>query len=555
MVKFSFIALASALAAVSGASAAKPVAKKTIKLGNRNLRRGDAATEALLKKATPYKGKKTGAKKVNRRAEEEEFEIDGSYSLQFSECVDIKTMDEDLFDEDIISYVQAGKIVAAKSYVLFHVCSQDTCYLESDDDLYLVDLPTYLTNVATYHANKRNDYCEACEEFEETCNPEEEEEEEVEEEEEEEAEGEEEEEEDKDEEEGEENEGEEEGEENEGEEGEDRRKLKKTKRKTKKRKLAKGKRAAINRKLANKEYIDCDQCAAYECYAEEADEDAEEGDNQAQNKQELDNQVSEWIANLAECQETGMQDQYTGLDLYTGAMCSPYGDGVELAVFANDECTWYTNTASFESVMSNSNNNNNDNNDEDVDNSMMLMYAEDFIKTAFSKDALISCQQQEFADPNEDEEEDENEDEEEKYEVNDYCKGVMEEDVVSLSNCQAEEQEDEEEEEEDENAANYNWYTYDMQEADDINEVCATINQMESADYSHVYDEEASGTWYKRNKKGAIITSESSEGLSGGAIGMIVLVVLGVVGAAGFFLTKAKAKKAPETEYQGGAMS
>lgn len=95
MVKFSFIALASALAAVSGASAAKPVAKKTIKLGNRNLRRGDAATEALLKKATPYKGKKTGAKKVNRRRAEEdedEFEIDGSYSLQFSECVDINSL-------------------------------------------------------------------------------------------------------------------------------------------------------------------------------------------------------------------------------------------------------------------------------------------------------------------------------------------------------------------------------------------------------------------------------------------------------------------------------
>ena len=175
MVKFSFVALASALAAVSTDAASRPVAKKHIKLGNRNLRRGDAATEALLKKATPYKGKRTGAKKVGRRAEEAEFEIDGTYSLQFSECVDIKTMDEDLFDEDIVSYVQAGKIVAAKSYVLFHVCQDNTCYLDAEDDLYLVDLPTYLTNVAQYHANKRNDYCEQCERLEEVCNPEEEE--------------------------------------------------------------------------------------------------------------------------------------------------------------------------------------------------------------------------------------------------------------------------------------------------------------------------------------------------------------------------------------------
>lgn len=180
MVKFSFIALASAIATASAASNGR-VVKKTIKLGNRNLRRGDAATEALLKKAVPYK--KAGGK-VSRRAEEQEFEIDGRYSLQFAECVDVRTYDEDLFDEDIVSYVQAGQIVAAKSYVLFHVCTEnETCYLDSEDDLYLVDLPTYLTNVAQYHANKRNDYCEQCERFEEYCNPEEEEEEEVEEEE------------------------------------------------------------------------------------------------------------------------------------------------------------------------------------------------------------------------------------------------------------------------------------------------------------------------------------------------------------------------------------
>ena len=189
MAKFSFVALATVLAAT--ANAAAPVAKKTIKLGNRKLRRGDAGTEALLKKARPYK--KGGAKKVARRLEgdeEEEFAIDGSYSLQFSECIDVKAYDADLFDEDIVGYVEKGSIVAAQSYVLFHVCTDDTCYLDAEDDLYLVDLPTYLTNVATYHANKRTDFCEACNEFEDYCNPQEEEEAEEAEEEEEEEEGE-----------------------------------------------------------------------------------------------------------------------------------------------------------------------------------------------------------------------------------------------------------------------------------------------------------------------------------------------------------------------------
>ena len=156
---------------------------RTIKHGDRKLRRGDAATEALRKKARPDKkahgAKKTGARRLD--GEEEEFKIDVTYSLEFSECIDVKTYDEDLFDEDIVAYAQAGQIVAAKSYVLFHVCTDDTCYLDAEDDLYLVDLPTYLTNVATYHANKRTDYCEQCNQFEDYCNPEEEEEEEAEE--------------------------------------------------------------------------------------------------------------------------------------------------------------------------------------------------------------------------------------------------------------------------------------------------------------------------------------------------------------------------------------
>ncbi|EJK63756.1 hypothetical protein THAOC_15568, partial [Thalassiosira oceanica] len=168
MVKFSFIALASALAASS--ASAGTATKKTIKLGRRNLRRGDPATKALLKNAAPYK--KGGAKKVHRRAEdaaedeaEDEaedagFEITGSYSLEFSQCIDVKTYNEDLFDEDIIGYAKAGQVVSTKSYVLFHICTDDTCYLDAEDDLYMVDLATYLANIATYHANKRIDFCE-----------------------------------------------------------------------------------------------------------------------------------------------------------------------------------------------------------------------------------------------------------------------------------------------------------------------------------------------------------------------------------------------------------
>ena len=81
-------------------------------------------------------------------------------------------------DENIIGYAQAGQIVSTQSYVLFHVCLEDsTCYIDAEDDRYMVPLSTYLANIATYHANKRSDFCEQCERNDEYCNPEEEEEE------------------------------------------------------------------------------------------------------------------------------------------------------------------------------------------------------------------------------------------------------------------------------------------------------------------------------------------------------------------------------------------
>ena len=175
MVKFSFLALASALATASANTAAAPTLNKKINLGNRNLRRGDPTTEALIKKAMALpKGKKNGARRLE---EAEEFEITGDYSIQFAECVDIRTYDEDLFDENmnLASYVQSGELIPAKSYVVFHVCTDETCYLDAEDDKFIVDLGTYLTNMAQHHANVRNDYCEQCNEFEEYCNPEEEE--------------------------------------------------------------------------------------------------------------------------------------------------------------------------------------------------------------------------------------------------------------------------------------------------------------------------------------------------------------------------------------------
>ena len=125
-------------------------------------------TKALLSKARPYSPK--GARKL----EDQEVELDGSYNLKFSQCVDIKTYDEDN-DANYAEQIAAGTVVPSKSYVIFHVCTDATCDYEGQDDLYIVDLPTYLGTVATYHAEKKGKYCEACGQFEDVCVPEEEE--------------------------------------------------------------------------------------------------------------------------------------------------------------------------------------------------------------------------------------------------------------------------------------------------------------------------------------------------------------------------------------------
>jgi hypothetical protein len=183
--KFSLIALAGALTAANAASSVVP---KTFKLnGKRNLRRGDASTEALLQKAVPYNRKninrhlqeeddaaaKQGEEEANDAAAEEEAAVEPSSTstISFGKCVDVKTRDENLFSEDLVEQVQAGNVMSLKSYVLFNVCDDTYGYgcSESNSVEYMVDLSTYLSVVGMKQANLRTDYCEQCNRFQDSC--------------------------------------------------------------------------------------------------------------------------------------------------------------------------------------------------------------------------------------------------------------------------------------------------------------------------------------------------------------------------------------------------
>jgi hypothetical protein len=168
-----------------------------------------------------------------------------------------------------------------------------------------------------------------------------------------------------------------------------------------------------------KQAIDCAQCATYECFADDADL-----DDAIQGRGELDESVSQWIAELAACKYTG--EKWNDIDLFMSAMCSPYGDGVELAVYLDDACTLYTASESVYNVLGWKNNNG-------EDGINYLAYAEEFIKSAFSE--VTSCLLQEYVDPNEAAADEE--DAEQEYRMNDYCTAVLEADVADFNNCEA----------------------------------------------------------------------------------------------------------------------
>jgi len=539
--KFPLIALAGALASANASV-------KNIKLGGaRQLRRGDPTTEALLQKAVPFK-------KTTRQLEDaNENQVDGSYSISFGKCVDIKTKSDDLFNENIVDQVQSGNALSLKSYVLFYACKDSTGYgcSENGSDVYMVDLPTYLSVVGMKQANQRSDYCEQCERNQEYCaateqvaqaygaindadedeedsadqetaeedieyetedglnedQEEYEEQEEVEEVEEvEDAADEEVEEEVVEEVEEQEEQVEEQVDEEEQQEQE-----------------------GPGRKL--KQQIDCNKCDTLQCFAKDSTDDAVA--SQAAGRDYLDAYVAAWIEEIANCKETS--EFINGQPVYIGPICSDYADTFEIGAFLDEDCTIHTKLASFDSIAI----------AEQANYSVDVAgYAINSLKTAFYEP--MTCESREFAEGNEQEENDD-----ESNEMNDYCKQLFEGDAINFGECAASEEEEQQGEANDA----YSWYSYDMEDADEIEEACAKVVSF-NGKYTNYYDSAASGSVHTRSKRGSLVKSAST-GLSGGVIATIVLVCAVVAGVAVSVLKnkKVSASSLNEPMYQGGQMS
>jgi hypothetical protein len=138
--------------------------------------------------------------------------------------------------------------------------------------------------------------------------------------------------------------------------------------------------------------------------------------------------------------------------------------------------------------------------------------------------------------------------------MNDYCKQLFESDFVNFYECAAEE----EAQQGDVDDA-YSWYSYDLENADEIEQACAKVVSF-NGKYTNYYDSATSGSVHRRDWKGSLVTNAST-GLSGGAITAIVLVCVNVVALVARLLV-GKAKKETvnvpaleEPMYPGGRLS
>jgi hypothetical protein len=109
--------------------------------------------------------------RVNRQGQrilaENEFELTAMYSFQFDTCVSLRTEPSDageiIFDADLEQYASKGEIVSQMSYILFNVCKTKYCeYYKSDDNLFMIDIGTYMSAIADYYVSRHEAYCSAC---------------------------------------------------------------------------------------------------------------------------------------------------------------------------------------------------------------------------------------------------------------------------------------------------------------------------------------------------------------------------------------------------------
>jgi hypothetical protein len=123
--------------------------------------RGHVDHEMLMSKAVKVEGRDNLTRKLG-----DDFQITGDHSIQFSQCLSLTTQP---YSSDIFSSGNSGTTKSEKSYVLFDACQTSKCPYASEDNIYMVDLKTYIQATMPYYYRKSSNYCRVCLASEEYC--------------------------------------------------------------------------------------------------------------------------------------------------------------------------------------------------------------------------------------------------------------------------------------------------------------------------------------------------------------------------------------------------
>jgi hypothetical protein len=491
--------------------------------------KNDAVKRALMHGAQPYD------EKTKRLLNDNQFEITGSYSVQFDSCFSMTVQNADVLnDVNLMEMAEAGTLISEKDYILFKVCATATCAYDEDDQkmTFVTDVGTYFQALSQYLPQKIQQYCEGCEQQYQYCYTTDflgqtyypegyvAEEEVVE-------------------------------EEAAAEEGEGGRKL----------------NGQQNQVI---QFIDCAVCQQYECldfYQEgyvAADgarrrklEDAEVGEEAAAEDEavaeeeaqpegngyyndkgewvEVDlDDAMEWLNSFSECVQTaGYLNEYP---LYSSLMCNQDGDGIEIGLFLDDECLMYTTTVPYKDVMQ----------DSDI---MFYNMIEAVVEFTFTTDFECYNPEVVFYNPvdyeyqqanGEQQQQNQNQNENQNEpEAAEWCQQLMEHDgAVNLYDCNGYEARDGDGDgDNDDIISTYSWYAYEIaaEASENLQAVCLVLQGYEGEHHTSYNGNNGNLFDYKKGQ------TNSKSGLSGGAIAGIVLLVFVLVGAAaGAYLSHKK---------------
>jgi hypothetical protein len=458
-----------------------------------------AANGRQLRNTTPRKLEQQNNGNYNYQPQ-----LTSSSTLSFERCVDVTTMADE--DEDIQYAISAGTAKAEASYVTFF----PNVYA-NDKERMITSVGNYVAAKVKASANKDQQFCEACERWQETCyaqqygynNADADYAEDG---------------------------ADENQQQNQAEDGAD---------ENQQQNQADGEEAAEGDDAGRKLYgnaPDCDVCASKGCFAEE--QEGQVDDNEL---------VGQFVEQVAECME--VEDANGGAAYYIGFGCSSYGDAAEFAVYLDNGCSIMTNTKSASSLLSGLYS------EDGVAYSTLLSKTSTFMQEAFTTDS--SCYQMQYDDPNEENDGNNNNYQNQEEEIAEVCRDITDE-AMYVAYCYVDQQEQQEAAEDEQQA----WYDVDVQNADDVEEVCSVVNAKLSmgdgeTQWTYFYDEEKQGTAYERNKKGQLVGSAADQASMGGGMIFLItaLVIAIVVAPIAWLINSKKNTTASESDYQGGTLS